>query len=189
METCFKKIIFTVLSLIILNVTLIGKDDEEHAEGGPTLTLNNETSFTLNFPFSFKPEYKTWADLKKVFTAARSISDLPPNGIHTENFDTLKYGQKGTTFEVLSAEWPKDKRLTVHIPKKPGEPIFTPFLDEENEIYGETLGIDYNLEWSDDEPNVGWVITFFEEGIPTAKPKKSPSPQVQALRERKKKHK
>lgn len=176
--------IIIFLSLGILHCVLIGKEEiDKHPDGGPSLTLNNETSFTLNFPFSFKPEYKTWSDLRKIFSGARSIPDLPPNAIHTETFDGLNFGQKGVTFEILSTEWPREKRMKVHIPKPEG-PLFMPFWDDEHEIYGGTVGINYNIEWSDEESKVGWEITFFEEEVVTDNPEKEPSPLVKALKER-----
>lgn len=178
----------SILSFLLIAIFLHGflmakNETDEHPEGGPTLTLINETSFTLDFPFSFKPEYKSWSDLKKVFTAAKSISDLPPSGKHTESFEGLNYGPKGTTFEVLSAAWPRGKRLVVHIPKTEG-PVFTPFAEEEHEVYGATLGINYDIKWSDQEPNIGWEITFFEEEVITKHPEKKPSPEDKKLHDR-----
>lgn len=183
MRILFKNVLITILLLTILNCALIGKrKKDEHIDGGPTLTLKNETSFTLHFPFAFNPIYfvpyaeSLWA---------QNIPDLQPNEVYTAVFEGLNYGQKDTTFEVQSTEWPSEQQLTVHIPKPDG-PIFAPFWDDEHEEYGETIGIDYKIEWNDEEPNKGWVITFCEDEALTANPEKGPSPEVQELRKRNK---
>lgn len=178
-----------VMLIATLSSTLIAKNKKDkHPTGGHTLTLVNETSFTLDFSDPFHPQdkYTSLSDLfAKLFEEGdrrgHVISDLPPNGKHTEDFGDFNYGEEGTQFKVLSAAWPRGKELIVTIPKPEG-PNLAPFWDEEHEIFGTTIAVDYNVEWSD--KNKGWVITFFEEERLTAFSSKGPSPEVEALRNR-----
>lgn len=173
MKRIMKTTIFFVFLLTLsIKAFAITKDAREECyEGGPTLTLINETSFKLSLK----------VDIGMLFSNLKHIPDLDPFSQHIETFD-VNYGQKGTTFEVYSPEWPQDQKLIVKIPKPKG-PNFAPFWNAENEIYGETIGIDYKIEWSAKDP-VGWVVTFYEEEALTAYPEKGPSAKVEELRER-----
>jgi len=179
---------YIILMMILSGSLLIAKNKKNHhPEGGSTLTLVNKTSFTLNFPDPFHPQKSLMDLLAESFEGGQAISkihivsDLPPTGIHTEDFGTRSYGEEGTHFRVFSTEWPLGQELVVTIPKYEASNL-APFWHEEHKIFGETIGIDYNVEWSDD--NNGWVITFFEEEVLTDSPDKGPSPQVEALRNR-----
>lgn len=188
MKNKFKNIIILYIMLMaVLNCTLVAKNKKDmHPEGGTTLTLVNETSFTLYFPDEFYPsfDYKSlseWRGWKSLLSGGYMISDLLPTMKYTKDFGDLNYGAEGTHFRVLSYSWPRGKELIVQIPKPEG-PNFAPFWDEEHELFNETIAIDYNVKWSDDEN--GWVVTFFEEERFTAVSSKGPSPEVEALRNR-----
>lgn len=198
----FRICILFVLSItIILESGLIAKNTKD-SEAKPKLTLVNNTSFELSF--TIKRLTKEYSQLGTVGTLAHYFPDLFPEisnnatiliiipkllpfTTYSKNLDIFNYIKNPEIFlEISSPEWPEGRKIIVKIPKPKG-PNFAPFWEEEHEIYGETIGIDYSIKkCNKKDPNAGCIITFYEEEALTENPDEGPSSKVEELRQRNK---